>query len=215
MVGAGEKGGLLAEILARLATYLENAARLRRKVKSAMMYPMVVTIVAIGITIFPAGEGRAGVRRNLLRLRRQTARPDPISSSTISNICQDLDRARFCWAWAARSMAGSTSSRPSLAANSGIPAASSCPSSVTSPTKSAWRGSPARSPRSCAAACRSWKCMGIVSNTCGNVIMEKAIKSGCQRHRARRGHFLRPLQASHLPLDDHPHDDRRRTNRQN
>jgi type IV pilus assembly protein PilC len=52
MVGAGEKGGLLAEILARLATYLENTARLRKKVKSAMMYPIVVTVIAIGITIF-------------------------------------------------------------------------------------------------------------------------------------------------------------------
>lgn len=52
MVAAGEKGGLLAEILSRLATYLENTARLRKKVKSAMMYPIAVTIVAIGITIF-------------------------------------------------------------------------------------------------------------------------------------------------------------------
>src|SRR5438309_2447874 len=52
MVAAGEKGGLLAEILGRLAVYLENAARLRKKVKSAMMYPTVVTVVAILITIF-------------------------------------------------------------------------------------------------------------------------------------------------------------------
>ena len=52
MVGAGEKGGLLAEILARLAVYLENTARLRKKVKSAMMYPTVVTFVAIAITVF-------------------------------------------------------------------------------------------------------------------------------------------------------------------
>jgi type IV pilus assembly protein PilC len=52
MVAAGEKGGLLAEILARLAIYLENSARLRKKVKSAMMYPTVVTVVAILITIF-------------------------------------------------------------------------------------------------------------------------------------------------------------------
>jgi type IV pilus assembly protein PilC len=52
MVAAGERGGLLAEILARLATYLENTARLRKKVKSAMMYPTAVTIIAIGITIF-------------------------------------------------------------------------------------------------------------------------------------------------------------------
>ncbi|MDB6032411.1 MAG: pilus assembly protein PilC [Verrucomicrobiales bacterium] len=52
MVGAGERGGLLAEILGRLATYLENTARLRKKVKSAMMYPTAVTLIAIGITVF-------------------------------------------------------------------------------------------------------------------------------------------------------------------
>src|SRR6058998_926595 len=52
MVAAGERGGLLAEILARLATYLENTAKLRKKVKSAMMYPTAVTLVAILITIF-------------------------------------------------------------------------------------------------------------------------------------------------------------------
>jgi type IV pilus assembly protein PilC len=52
MVHAGEKGGLLAEILARLATYLENSERLRKKVKTALMYPTVVTVVAIVITIF-------------------------------------------------------------------------------------------------------------------------------------------------------------------
>jgi len=52
MVAAGEKGGLLAEILARLAVYLENTARLRKKVKSAMMYPTVVSVVAVLITIF-------------------------------------------------------------------------------------------------------------------------------------------------------------------
>src|SRR5215471_16183008 len=52
MVSAGEKGGLLAEILARLATYLENTARLRKKVKGALMYPTVVTVVAIVITTF-------------------------------------------------------------------------------------------------------------------------------------------------------------------
>src|SRR5881409_2023690 len=52
MVGAGERGGLLAEILSRLATYLENAARLRKKVKAALMYPTVVSVVAVVITTF-------------------------------------------------------------------------------------------------------------------------------------------------------------------
>jgi type IV pilus assembly protein PilC len=52
MVEAGEKGGLLAEILARVATFLENRARMNKKIKSAMMYPTVVSCVAIAITIF-------------------------------------------------------------------------------------------------------------------------------------------------------------------
>ncbi len=52
MVGAGERGGLLSEILSRLATYLESTAKLRKKVKSAMMYPVAVTVIALGITVF-------------------------------------------------------------------------------------------------------------------------------------------------------------------
>jgi type IV pilus assembly protein PilC len=52
MVAAGEKGGLLAEIMGRLATYLENTERLRKKVKTALMYPTAVTVVAISITVF-------------------------------------------------------------------------------------------------------------------------------------------------------------------
>jgi type IV pilus assembly protein PilC len=52
MIAAGEKGGLIAEIMARLATYLENSERLRKKVKTAMMYPTAVTVVALGITTF-------------------------------------------------------------------------------------------------------------------------------------------------------------------
>src|SRR5476651_766717 len=52
MISAGEKGGLLAEIMGRLATYLENTERLRKKVKTALMYPTAVTVVAISITVF-------------------------------------------------------------------------------------------------------------------------------------------------------------------
>jgi len=52
MIDAGEKGGLLAEILARVATFMENRQRMNKKIKSAMMYPTVVTCVALGITVF-------------------------------------------------------------------------------------------------------------------------------------------------------------------
>ena len=52
MVEAGETGGLLAEILDRVANYLEATARLKKKVKSAMSYPTIVCIIALGIALF-------------------------------------------------------------------------------------------------------------------------------------------------------------------
>jgi len=52
MIDAGEKGGLLAEILSRVATFLENRQRMNKKIKSAMMYPTMVSLVAAGITVF-------------------------------------------------------------------------------------------------------------------------------------------------------------------
>ncbi|NQU09369.1 type II secretion system F family protein [bacterium] len=52
MVEAGETGGLLAEILDRVASYLEATARLKKKVKSAMTYPTIVCIIAICISLF-------------------------------------------------------------------------------------------------------------------------------------------------------------------
>jgi type IV pilus assembly protein PilC len=52
MVKAGETGGLLAEILDRLAGFLEATARLRKKVKSAMTYPVIVICIAFTITTF-------------------------------------------------------------------------------------------------------------------------------------------------------------------
>jgi type IV pilus assembly protein PilC len=52
MVEAGEAGGILDVILNRLARYLEKADALQRKVKSAMTYPTVVCVVALGATVF-------------------------------------------------------------------------------------------------------------------------------------------------------------------
>ena len=52
MVEAGETGGLIAEILDRLASYLESTARLKKKVKSAMTYPVIVCFIATSIALF-------------------------------------------------------------------------------------------------------------------------------------------------------------------
>lgn len=52
MIRAGEISGQLHEILDRLATYLEKSASLQKKVKSALVYPIAVTVIAAGITLF-------------------------------------------------------------------------------------------------------------------------------------------------------------------
>ncbi len=49
MVAAGEVGGVLDVILQRLAEFMEKAERLKRKVKGAMIYPIMVIIVAVAI----------------------------------------------------------------------------------------------------------------------------------------------------------------------
>jgi type IV pilus assembly protein PilC len=48
MIAAGEAGGILDTILLRLAEYQEKADALRRKIKGAMTYPLIVAIVAMG-----------------------------------------------------------------------------------------------------------------------------------------------------------------------
>lgn len=51
MVQAGEAGGILEDSLRRIATQLEKDASLRRQVKSAMMYPMVIMVFALVVLI--------------------------------------------------------------------------------------------------------------------------------------------------------------------
>jgi type IV pilus assembly protein PilC len=49
MVAAGEAGGILDIILQRLSTYIEKAVRLQAQVKSAMIYPVTVLLIAAGV----------------------------------------------------------------------------------------------------------------------------------------------------------------------
>lgn len=52
MVKAGELGGVLDVVLARLAEFQEKAEKIKGKVKSAMTYPIVVLIMAVSILMF-------------------------------------------------------------------------------------------------------------------------------------------------------------------
>ena len=49
MIAAGEAGGILDTILKRLATYIEKAVKLAGQVKSAMIYPIAVVVIAGGV----------------------------------------------------------------------------------------------------------------------------------------------------------------------
>lgn len=55
MVKAGELGGVLEIVLTRLAEYLEKAQKLRNRIISAMVYPIIVMVIAVGILCFLLG----------------------------------------------------------------------------------------------------------------------------------------------------------------
>jgi type IV pilus assembly protein PilC len=174
MVGAGERGGLLAEILARLATYLENTARLRKKVKSAMMYPTVVTIVAILITIFllikvvPVfGEVYAGFGAKLPGPTQFLIQLSEIVKKYIILILLGGGGAVYGWIYFIKTKAGREfwdSRRIKLPIFGAI----------------AHKICLARFTRTLASLIRSGvpilEVLQIVSQTVGNVVMEKAIK---------------------------------------
>ena len=52
MVKAGEAGGVLEVVLGRLAEFAEKSEKIKNKVKGAMIYPIVVLVAAVVITVF-------------------------------------------------------------------------------------------------------------------------------------------------------------------
>lgn len=51
LVVAGEEGGNLDTVLQRLAVYMEKVEKLKKKVKSAMIYPISILVVAVGVVM--------------------------------------------------------------------------------------------------------------------------------------------------------------------
>ncbi len=52
LIRAGEVGGVLEESLQRLSAFMEKDVQLRSKIKSALTYPILVSVVALGIVLF-------------------------------------------------------------------------------------------------------------------------------------------------------------------
>jgi type IV pilus assembly protein PilC len=51
LVVAGEEGGMLDTVLIRLANYIEKSEKLKKKIKTALIYPSSIVIVAIGVVL--------------------------------------------------------------------------------------------------------------------------------------------------------------------
>ncbi len=49
MIRAGEQGGFLEQVLARLGTFLEHQAEMRAKIIGSLIYPMMLLLVAVGV----------------------------------------------------------------------------------------------------------------------------------------------------------------------
>ncbi len=84
MVIAGEESGTLDAILNRLAVFIEKTEALRRKVKSALMYPMIVTFVAFVVV----GILMVFVIPTFERMFREAGQPLP----TLTQFVVDLSR---------------------------------------------------------------------------------------------------------------------------
>ena len=87
MIAAGEAGGILDTILKRLATYIEKNVKLKSQVKSAMVYPIAVLVIAIFYTSdlsFPALSVAGAIFAvTLVREMFPESRPNKIAVSAI------------------------------------------------------------------------------------------------------------------------------------
>jgi type IV pilus assembly protein PilC len=97
MVKAGEEGGILDQILKRLATQIEGDAAMRRQVRSAMAYPMVIaciTVVAFFGIMFLLMPKLAGIFAQLAGPGYQL----PIYTRTLLDFADDTRKYFFIYA---------------------------------------------------------------------------------------------------------------------
>lgn len=86
MVRAGEAGGILDQIMSRLANQVEKDAEIKSKFKSAMVYPIVVSLVAVGAV----GFLMVGVVPNLAEILEGAGGTLPIQTKIILGISNFL-----------------------------------------------------------------------------------------------------------------------------
>ncbi len=75
MVSAGEKSGALEEVLSRLADILERRVQLLGKIKSAIAYPVMMAVVAVGVVVFLLSYVVPSITRLFVEMNQQLPLP--------------------------------------------------------------------------------------------------------------------------------------------
>jgi type IV pilus assembly protein PilC len=88
MVAAGEVGGILDEVLLRVSAYMEKSDALKRKIKGAMMYPIVIMTVAIGAT----ATLLIAVIPNFVTMFQSSGVPLPLPTKVVVGLSNFLQR---------------------------------------------------------------------------------------------------------------------------
>jgi general secretion pathway protein F len=82
MVAAGETSGTLEEVLLRLAEMLDKRAHLTSKVKSVIAYPLMLSVVAVGVVMFLLSFVVPSITQIFLEINRQLPWPTRLLIST-------------------------------------------------------------------------------------------------------------------------------------
>ena len=82
MVAAGETSGTLEEVLLRLAEILEKRVHLAAKVKSAVAYPLIMTVVAVGVLVFLLSVVVPSITAIFIEMNRSLPWPTKLLIST-------------------------------------------------------------------------------------------------------------------------------------
>ena len=79
MIETGEASGSLDVVMENLAQHYEKEHKLKQKIKTAMTYPTMVLLVALGVIYFPADHCGAYIYWNLHTQRHAASSPNAVA----------------------------------------------------------------------------------------------------------------------------------------
>ena len=189
MIAAGEAGGILDTILKRLATYIEKAVKLKGQVKSAMIYPVAIVVIAgvvVGVILWKVIPTFASLFAGLGADLPLPTRVVIALSDNLVRFVPFLIVGAGAFGYALQELLRDAE----RAAGRSTRSCSRCRSSATSCARSPSRDSAARCRRCSRRACRFSTALDITAKTAGNAIIEDAIMS--TRTSIERGETIAP-----------------------